>query len=711
MHDDIDQFDRDLDRLPAGRRHLVTANRLLTAAQSLRALDAADREPEPDPDFLHRLEEMLDMNPAISTFPPQTAADRRVHHFPDFEPRRAKVRGGRFAFLEFAAAALLIFALASAAYGGGAFDRSLPAVATPIPAATAGPTGMYRGDAGRTGVMPGPGPTGAPVLAWKTPVNRASYTAPVVAGDRLFFVEQDRMTNLGFVTCLDVRTGEKIWSWQVGAQFSSSPAVGDGLVFALTGAGLVALKVESGAVAWTYDAGETASFGSPAFANGLVYFTTDTRSLLAVDAETGQETWRIKLSSGPLGDANANANAAASPDEFSSSPAVSDGIVVAEGGNGYIMAADAMTGKELWRLSASDGYYPMSGPIIAGGVVYVGAVVTDPLAPNGQPNSTGFISAHGFATALDARTGSTIWKREGLSLSGGLAIDHGTVFVAEGPDLAAYDAKSGKSFWSFRSNAGPFAPVVAAGVVYLRADEGRLYGLDAATGKRVWEAYVGATGDPTVADGKAIVIGGTSVYAVGGDGSVTAPDTGDPKLDVSGLPPCSSWRTNAPNLAGAPSAGLNLPTQGPNPPYSIFNQILASNLPKGPSPDASQLAGVRETLQRMADCTARPESSGKFEGFYTDDFFRRLTTSPGGLEDAATRGFYSLGVQFDVSSAAVLPDGRIAAVVQGDGFGDTLLVFTKQDGHWLIDERYTVVAEYTKGAPAQPGDATPAAGG
>jgi hypothetical protein len=45
-----------------------------------------------------------------------------------------------------------------------------------------------------------------------------------------------------------------------------------------------------------------------------------------------------------------------------------------------------------------------------------------------------------------------------------------------------------------------------------------------------------------------------------------------------------------------------------------------------------------------------------------------------------------------------LPDGRVAVAVMANTTPNgVFLVFAQQDGHWLIDERYTVVSAYTSG--------------
>ena len=51
------------------------------------------------------------------------------------------------------------------------------------------------------------------------------------------------------------------------------------------------------------------------------------------------------------------------------------------------------------------------------------------------------------------------------------------------------------------------SPVVAGGRVYVGSSDGHLYGLDAASGKKVWEYEIGAaiTASPTIASGRLVI--------------------------------------------------------------------------------------------------------------------------------------------------------------------------------------------------------------
>jgi len=132
MHaeDAADQLDRDLDRIgshPELRFALNgRADGVSQLAESFRALAAADRDADPSLEFLNNLEVELKMN--ASSFP--TKAPLSGRRIAPSAPRSLRPaaqawplpKRSRFAFVELAAAMLLIVGLVGVAYNGGAFN-------------------------------------------------------------------------------------------------------------------------------------------------------------------------------------------------------------------------------------------------------------------------------------------------------------------------------------------------------------------------------------------------------------------------------------------------------------------------------------------------------------------------------------------------------------------------------------------------------------
>jgi len=134
-------------------------------------------------------------------------------------------------------------------------------------------------------------------------------------------------------------------------------------------------------------------------------------------------------------------------------PVVIDGVMYTSGNLGRVYALDAATGRELWtftpevdmqsnRVACCD--QANRGVAVHEGRVYVGAL-------------------DGWLYALDARTGSVVWKtdtitdrKRGYTITGAPEIAGGLVIIGNGGSeydvrgyVTAYDAATGKEAWRF----------------------------------------------------------------------------------------------------------------------------------------------------------------------------------------------------------------------------------------------------------------------
>jgi outer membrane protein assembly factor BamB len=490
-----------------------------TLSETVERLRARDDARRPDPVFLDRLEQTL-MDASL-------AAHAGSVPLPPVSPGHANGRSAprerwawlpalpvskerrRWALAQCATALLLLVTLLAVWFafrpeedhgivGPGGTPTALPAPVLPsVP--------MFRGDPARTGVMPGPGPTGEPVVRWR-------YEA--IADGRV----------------------------------NSQPAVVDGVVYA--GAGdygkpgvVLALDAATGALRWTTDLpGEAVS--SPAVAGGLVYIASVYDGLYALDAATGAVRWQAPL---PSGGHDISSPAVVGGTVYvgdMSSPAVVDGVVYCGGGAGFGMAGpgqvsafDAATGAPRWQtempgagiaaLDAATGAVQwvfatgapvVSSPAVAGGLVYAG-------------------DDAGYLHAVDIATGRERWQAElGAVTSGAPAIAAGVVYAGSAngrhvpADLVALDAATGAERWRFRAGGGVGSPALVDGVVFVGSGDHRLYALDAATGELLWalelDDDVGMA--PAVVGGTVYVGTGFAnngrpgyVYAIGGGPAAT----------------------------------------------------------------------------------------------------------------------------------------------------------------------------------------------
>jgi outer membrane protein assembly factor BamB len=118
----------------------------------------------------------------------------------------------------------------------------------------------------------------------------------------------------------------------------------------------------------------------------------------------------------------------------------------------------------------------------------VGDLGTDLLQPVLTKDAIYSASVKGSLMRLDRATGKQVWRIEtGISVSGGVASGDGLVLIGgDKGDVLAYD-ENGKLRWkSLVSSEVLSMSRVTDGKVMVRSGDGRIAGLNAADGKRVW---------------------------------------------------------------------------------------------------------------------------------------------------------------------------------------------------------------------------------
>lgn len=203
------------------------------------------------------------------------------------------------------------------------------------------------------------------------------------------------------------------------------------------------------------------------------------------------------------------------------SPAVANGVVYVGSTDGRLYALDAATGRQRWTFQ-TEARVP-SSPAVADGLVYVA-------------------SYDGAIYALDASTGRARWRfatrgerRYAATHLHGFAptaermpdpfdvylsspaVSNGVVYVGSGDGrVYALDARTGRVRWSVTTGDVVHAsPAVANGTVYVGSWDGTFYALDAATGRTRWTFRTGA--DPeyhnqTGIQGSAAVVDGVVYF-------------------------------------------------------------------------------------------------------------------------------------------------------------------------------------------------------
>ncbi len=200
-------------------------------------------------------------------------------------------------------------------------------------------------------------------------------------------------------------------------------------------------------------------------------------------------------------------------------PAIGDGLVFVGNLKGRFLAIHADTGKVAWRKEF--GRCIASGPAVKGRTVVV--ALTNPYPCLGHDSRT---SQRGFVVAMDAITGRQLWRHPmGVTESSPLVVRDLVYVGSWDHHVYALDLDNGKTRWTYDTGEEiDSSAAYADGMVYIGGNDGHVFAFNAWNGNLMWRAssfsrfgrreYFYAT--PAVAYGR-VYIGNTdgTLYAFG----------------------------------------------------------------------------------------------------------------------------------------------------------------------------------------------------
>ncbi len=269
------------------------------------------------------------------------------------------------------------------------------------------------------------------------------------------------------------------WQLDTGGELYSAPTISNGIVYVTSKTGVLhAVDAMSGEERWAREVTSYVTRATPAVVDGTVYVGGGF-SFSALDAATGEERWTIPLQYGGH-----------------ASPSVRGGLVVVSSQQGWIFALSTETGDVAWRLPTE-------------GIVFGAASITD--------DAVIYATDEGILYSVDRQSGRLDWR---VSLPGAIyatpvVIDDTILATTQAGELHALDLTSGDRRWS--ANQGSAHPPATNGdVAVLAASDGGIYGLDVATGERRWLYPSGkqAMTAPAISENLAIVGTGNSLLAL-----------------------------------------------------------------------------------------------------------------------------------------------------------------------------------------------------
>ncbi|MFT4564755.1 MAG: outer membrane protein assembly factor BamB [Gammaproteobacteria bacterium] len=244
--------------------------------------------------------------------------------------------------------------------------------------------------------------------------------------DSIFTADRD-----GRTIAMDAATGKEIWTERDKAlRISGGPGAGEGLVYVGTSdAEVVARDAETGEQKWVSNVSSEV-LAAPVAARGTVVVRTGDGKLFGLHAESGKRKWVYDRTIPVL------------TLRGTGTPIIHENTVIAGFDNGRLVALDLDTGKQEWEtsLGVPSGRSDLermvdidAEPTILDGTAYIASFQANVAAVSvftGQLDWTREISSHsslaadearvyvtddkGYVWALDRRSGTSIWKQEGL---------------------------------------------------------------------------------------------------------------------------------------------------------------------------------------------------------------------------------------------------------------------------------------------------------
>ncbi len=273
-------------------------------------------------------------------------------------------------------------------------------------------------------------------LNWSYRGTNSITGAPVVAGDKVFFTQGD-----GTVTCLNVSNGSTVWETvpyeRENSMIDSGLTAGNGMLFfARSDYKLYAVSQKDGRNLWTYSGSSQGLRTAPAYSDGLVFLGEYDGIFSIIDAKTGK-----RLNGGGAGGAI-------------NTPSVSNGNVYFSSWDGSVNAVKIKGTEPLWNAKIGDPV--TTSPVVSNGMIVVG-------------------TGRGLAVALNAKDGSIIWRfnTEGGEIAADPVISNGIVYVPSGDGrVYALDASTGRTRYIYSTENGGIAAgiLVSDGILYFGND-------------------------------------------------------------------------------------------------------------------------------------------------------------------------------------------------------------------------------------------------
>ncbi|WP_276298975.1 PQQ-binding-like beta-propeller repeat protein [Halorussus lipolyticus] len=275
-----------------------------------------------------------------------------------------------------------------------------------------------------------------------------------------------------------IRTPAEAWRAEIGMA-SAPPVATEESVFVPAGDHLLVLDAETGDESWRveYEGKGATVWAPPTVSDGVAYLGDGRQQVRAFDAETGERRWRFETDGSVY-----------------AAPTLAQGRLFFGTSDERVYALDPETGEKRWHrnvfgsVTSSVAVRPPGVYVTTeAGEVYALSLhgegawrrrLPDRIqAPPTVVGGTVFVACNdGRVHALRAnRAGRTEWRTDVGGFPEGVSVAHGRVYVV-GMRFHALGAEDGGKRWSVFSADSPAGlPAVAGDTVYVGTEAGRLH--------------------------------------------------------------------------------------------------------------------------------------------------------------------------------------------------------------------------------------------
>jgi len=302
-------------------------------------------------------------------------------------------------------------------------------------------------------------------IRWKTAIPGLGWSSPAVAGGRIWLTTAASQGASLRLIAADAATGKITLDKEIFASdpakkihakashASPTPIVDGQRIYVHFGSQGTAAVDLNGEVIWktrfNYEHVH-GNGGSPALHNGVLYLNCDggdIQYVVALDAATGKQKWRVDRKTYMA----------------FATPLVHNGEVISPSAH-WTAGYDLETGRENWRVTYGDGFSNIPRPVVGHGMVFLSSGFMQPVMLGVRLGGKGDVTGSHVAWSL----------QRGAPHTPSPILNGDELFIVSDKGIATcIEARTGKVHWQERVGGNHSAsPTLAEGRIYFLSEEG-----------------------------------------------------------------------------------------------------------------------------------------------------------------------------------------------------------------------------------------------